>query len=235
MARTKTTREGARPRRPLFDNGIAALAFGLVCLVAPVLLERSGHSSAISDMLRIPAAVGIGLGAVLLALHWSARRIPRTAFMRTQLPDEPETHEGLATWSTAGFDAADQAGFEAMCERLFAQAGFETRAQPRPVDGPLDICLYSRHAPGPVAMVRCRHAPGRELDLEELRALHAALAAQALKRGACATSGSFTPQARQFAKEHGINAMDRERLIALIGTRTAGQQQELLAAAAGSD
>jgi restriction system protein len=236
MPSTKTTPERTRTRRPLFDNGVAALAFALVCLVAPVLLEGSGDSSAIAEMLRIPAAVGLALGVVLLALDWSARRHPRTGFLSTQAQmPQAGTQEAQGAWSAALLDGLDQPAFEALCERLFAQAGFEPRPQPRQGGNALDLCLYSRHAPGaPVSLVRCRHACGRELDASELRGLHLALAAHSLERGTCATDGVFTPEARQFAKEHGINALDRERLLALIGTRTQAQQQELLAAA-GTD
>jgi restriction system protein len=48
------------------------------------------------------------------------------------------------------------------------------------------------------------------------------------KRGVVVTNATFTPEARQFAREHGINAMDRDRLLELIAKRTPSQQQALL-------
>jgi restriction system protein len=227
MERTKPKRHRATARRPLFDNGIAALAFALVCLLAPVLLERSGESSFVAEMLRVPAAVGLALGTVLLALHWSARRNPRTA------AHAPVDRHGPTEWGMAVFDQMDASGFEALCERLFAQAGFATRAMPRGDGAALDICLYSRHARGPVAMVRCRHTADRPIGVDELRELHANMLSRGIARGTYATGASFTPEAAPFAREHGINTLDRARLLALIANRSREQQQDLLAAALG--
>jgi hypothetical protein len=52
-----------------------------------------------------------------------------------------------------------------------------------------------------------------------------------LKRGTYATTSTYTPDAQQFAKDNGINALDGAGLLALIAKRMPNQQQELLAVA----
>ena len=85
--------------------------------------------------------------AAPLASHASAASAPGA------LPQPP------TTWSAGVFAAIEWRRFEAVCEALFAQAGFETKSQPHGADGGVDIWLHSRNAEGPVAVVQCKHWP----------------------------------------------------------------------------
>jgi restriction system protein len=61
------------------------------------------------------------------------------------------------------------------------------------------------------------------------------MAERKMKRGVFVTNATFTPEAQKFAREHGINAMDRDRLLELIARRTPPQQQRLLDIALQAD
>lgn len=121
--------------------------------------------------------------------------------------------------------------FEAVCEALFAQAGFRTQAQSHGADGGVDIWLHSRHAQGPVAVVQCKHWLARPVGVKELRAFYGVMSANQLKRGTFATSGHYTPDALAFARGNGIHTLDGAGLLALIAQRTPAQQQQLLSVA----
>ena len=136
-----------------------------------------------------------------------------------------------AQWSRQVFEDIEGRRFEAVCEQLFGQAGFETRSQPHGADGGVDIWLHSRHAQGPAAIVRCKHWHGQPVGVRELREFHGVMASHQLKRGTYATSSTFAADAARFAKENGINALDADRLLALIAKRTPQQQGDLLATA----
>ena len=127
--------------------------------------------------------------------------------------------------------------FEAVCEALFAQAGFETRSQSHGADGGVDIWLHSRnHAnAAPVAMVQCKHWQGRPVGVKEMREFFGVMASHQLKRGTYATTSTYTPDAQEFAKANGINALDGAGLLQLIATRTPEQQQALLNVAFAGD
>lgn len=131
-------------------------------------------------------------------------------------------------WSRKVFDDIEWRRFEAVCEKLFGQAGFETRTQSHGADGGVDIWLHSKHAQGPAAVVQCKHWSGRQIGVKELREFLGVLTAHGLKRGTYATTSTFTGEAAKFAKENGINALDGARLLALIGKRSPQQQLELL-------
>lgn len=131
-------------------------------------------------------------------------------------------------WSQKVFDDIEWRRFEAVCEKLFAQAGFEARTQSHGADGGVDIWLHSKHAQGPAAVVQCKHWSGKQVGVKEVREFLGVMTAHGLKRGTYATTSTFTGEAAKFAKENGINALDGARLLALIGKRTADQQVELL-------
>lgn len=139
----------------------------------------------------------------------------------------PQRRRELA-WSRKVFDDIEWRRFEAVCEKLFGQAGFETRTQSHGADGGVDIWLHSKHARGPAAVVQCKHWSGRQVGVKEVREFLGVMTAHGLKRGTYATTSTFTDEAGKFAKENAINALDGARLLALIGKRTPDQQLELL-------
>ena len=135
-------------------------------------------------------------------------------------------------WGREVFEAIEWRRFEAVVERLFAQAGFETRSQSHGADGGVDVWLHSRHKAGqPVSVVQCKHWQGKRVGVDKIRELRGVMAAHDVKRGQFATTSSFTPDAESFARENGINLLDVDRLLDLIGKRTPEQQSELLAVA----
>lgn len=131
-------------------------------------------------------------------------------------------------WSQKVFDDIEWRRFEAVCEKLFGQAGFEARTQSHGADGGVDIWLHSKHAEGPAAVVQCKHWSGRQVGVKDVREFLGVMSAHGLKRGTYATTSTFTTEAAKFAKENGINTLDGARLLALIGKRSPEQQLELL-------
>ena len=141
----------------------------------------------------------------------------------------PEPVRQPATrWGPEVFAAIEWRRFEAVCEALFAQAGFRTRAQSHGADGGVDIWLYSAHSEGPAAVVQCKHWQGKPVGVREMREFYGVMAAHKLQRGTYATTSTYTEDALQFAKDNGISALDGKRLLSLIAQRTEAQQQALL-------
>jgi restriction system protein len=134
-------------------------------------------------------------------------------------------------WGPAVFAAIEWRRFEAVCEALFAEAGFETRTQSHGVNGGVDIWLHQPKSPGPVAVVRCKHWQGEPVDTEELRHFLGLMASRGLKRGTYATTSDYTPEAEAFALANGIGALNAKELLSLIRQRTPEQQTSLLAIA----
>ena len=146
-------------------------------------------------------------------------------------PAIASAHQRLTHWTSEVFAAIEWRRFEAVCEALFAQAGFETRAQSHGPDGGVEIWLHSRNASGPVAVVQCKHWQGKPVPVGAVREFLGAMAAHKVARGTYATSSSFTADALAFARANGINAQDGAGLLRLIDQRTPEQQAALLAVA----
>lgn len=136
------------------------------------------------------------------------------------------------TWSGELLMRIEWRRFEAVVEALFAQAGFQTRAQSHGADGGVDIWLHSRHQPDrAVSLVQCKHWHGRAVGVDKVRELRGVMAAHGVDRGQFVTTAHFTPDAQAFAAANGIRLLDGPGLLALIGQRSTDQQQALLAVA----
>lgn len=147
----------------------------------------------------------------------------------------PDERRPQTAWSQQVFDDIEWRRFEAVCEKLFAQGGFETRSQSHGADGGVDIWLHSKNADGPAAVVQCKHWHGKQVGVKEMREFFGVMSSHKLKRGTYATTSTFTEDAAKFAKDNGINALDGARLLTLIAKRAAEQQRDLLATAYDGD
>jgi len=265
MARSKTNKRQKRALSGLLGKGIFATTLGLAFLMAPLFLGASPILKPVAMGLRTPGWLALGLGLVLLGLHFALKsrteetsRTPRVvpnrreptsfqdAFGKVAAPAPgdfaatprraPATESAtppsrVTSWSPAVFAAIEWRRFEAVCEVLFAQAGFETRSQSHGADGGVDIWLHSHNAQGPAAVVQCKHWQGKPVGVKELREFFGVMASHQLKRGTYATTSTYTADARQFAIDNGISALDGPALLALIAKRTPEQQKALLAVA----
>lgn len=145
------------------------------------------------------------------------------------LPSEPvPLHE--PQWSPGVLAAIEWRRFEAVCEALYAQAGFTTRSQSHGADGGIDIWLHSKHSEVP-RIVQCKHWQSKVVGVKEMREFFGVMASHQLKTGTYVTSSTFSADAQAFAKANGIHAQDGTALLRLIGQRTPEQQTALLAVA----
>jgi restriction system protein len=221
---------------------------GVAVLLSPLFLGSVPLLKPVAQGLRGFAWPLIVLGLVLIAIHLAFKsKAAKTATKRepvllhTALGNAPFSWPSSArplpatAWSPAVFAAIEWRRFEAVCEALFAQAGYSTRSQSHGADGGVDIWLHSAHAQGPVGVVQCKHWHGRPVGVREMREFFGVMASHQLKRGTYATTSTYTQDAQQFAKDNSINALDGPALLALIAKRTPDQQQALLAVAYEGD
>lgn len=221
---------------PMFKNlagalrtpGLMALGLGLVLLAIRFVLKDKAEPEQSLTKFAVrrqePTSRHSAFGkARPPAPGGSAAEDRREPFSRATSIRQPATK-----WSSAVFAAIEWRRFEAVCEALFAQAGFATRSQSHGADGGVDIWLHSANAQGPVAVVQCKHWNGRQVGVKEIREFFGVMASHQLKRGTYATTSTYTADAQKFAKDNGINALDGAALLSLIAKRTPEQQQALL-------
>ncbi len=260
MARPSNRRRGRKSASPFLEKGLTVAVLGLGMWTLSAVLAGHPMLGAAATALRTPAWWTIGIGALLMCVHalLSRRKSTRDAApLNPSNPPEPtaarsqkppranppesaaapaggetrELRDAATAWGPAVFAAIEWRRFEAVCEALFAQAGFETRSQSHGADGGVDIWLHSKNATGPVAVVQCKHWQGKPVGVKELREFFGVMASHGLKRGTYATTSTYTADAQAFAKANGISALDGAGLLGLIAQRTPAQQQTLLAVA----
>ena len=216
----------------MHEKAFGLCAIGFVFLIAPLLAGSSPFLKPLATALRIPGGLALAAGVLLLCLHhFTKAKVAKSNLQPQTITSTPTSQQPETTWTSAVFAAIEWRRFEAVCESLFGQAGFETKSQSHGADGGVDIWLHSRNATGPVAVVQCKHWQGKAVGVKEMREFYGVMSAHQLKRGTYATTSTYTTDATQFAKDNGINTLDGKALLALIAKRTPEQQQALLAVA----
>ncbi len=244
MARPSRHRRRHPIMKSLLGMSVSLMGIGAALLLATAALGSGGMLTETASIFETPAMLATGSGALLLVTHCLIRR-RKTDEQTLAAADEAPTPQdqydvpgdttpsttSMNTWGANVFAAIEWRRFEAVCEALFAQAGFETEVQPHHADGGVDIWMYSKNAQGPAAVVRCKHWQGKRVGLREMHEFSGLLTSHGLQRGTYASTSTYTREARDFAQANGINTMDVSSLLALIATRTPDQQAALLAIA----
>ena len=160
----------------------------------------------------------------------STKAKPKRTGLLASTPEQTPTitSERSTSWNKQVFADIEWRRFEAVCESLFAQSGFKTKSQSHGADGGVDVWMYSAHAEGPVSIAQCKHFRSKEVDVKLIREFFGVMSSHKLQRGTFVTTSTFTADAQKFANENGINALDGDKLLKLIATRTPEQQKELL-------
>jgi restriction system protein len=210
------------------------LGLGLVLLVIDRLLKVAKAGSPAQGRLRTNVVPGSrDMFPPEIAPAPGGTPQPMNSIEDTQAPLSSSTVSTarLTGWEAQVFELIEWRRFEAICERLFAQAGFLTKSQSHGADGGVDIWLYSKNLEGPAAVVQCKHWVGRSVGVKEVREFLGVMTSQSVKRGTYVTSSTFTPAASEFARDNNIHLLDRDGLLSLIAKRSDEQQRELLAVA----
>jgi hypothetical protein len=109
----------------------------------------------------------------------------------------------------------DPVAFEHYIGYLFALEGYIPEYTARTGDEGIDIRLYPKNRLGvhshgsPVALVQCkRYADGHAVGSPELQQFSGALRHELAHQGYFVTTSAFTPAARKWAEEEGIQLLD---------------------------
>lgn len=253
----------ASAKHELFDAAARVLLVGLVITAASLVFGNTLPGGVVKALLPLGLLLlALGGGLVWLGSRRSVERgtaVTASPVRPTQTPYAPRDdvvdrtvtellrnggerlpgnarREAPVRWDTEVFDAIEWRRFEAVVERLFQQAGFETRSQSHGADMGVDVWLYSRNQPGqPVSLVQCKHWTGKRVGVDKIRELRGVMAAHSVARGQFATTSTFSNDAVEFAGANNINLLDVDRLLDLIAQRSPPQQAELLTVALEGD
>jgi len=246
---SKSQKRANRELQQIQNMGIAASVIGVGMYISPLLVGDSkilkplaqNVSSSISWWFILIGIGLIGLYALLKQIKpkdsntdevkpVSSKTKPKRIGLLAATPEQTPTisTDRSPSWNKQVFADIEWRRFEAVCDRLFAQSGFKTKSQSHGADGGVDVWMYSAHAEGPVSIAQCKHFRSKEVDVKLIREFFGVMSSHKLQRGTFVTTSTFTADAQKFANENGINALDGDKLLKLITTRTPEQQKELL-------
>jgi restriction system protein len=243
---SKSQKRSNRELQNIQNAGITASVIGVVMFISPLLVGNSkilkplaqSVSSSISWWFILIGVGLLGFTALLKskanntdeAKTVSSKAKPKRVGLLAATPEQTPTitSERSISWNKQVFADIEWRRFEAVCERLFAQSGFKTKSQSHGADGGVDVWMYSAHAEGPVSIAQCKHFRSKEVDVKLIREFFGVMSSHKLQRGTFVTTSTFTADAQKFANANGVNALDGDKLLKLIASRTAEQQKELL-------
>ena len=243
---SKSLKRANRELQQIQNMGIAASVIGVVMFISPLLVGNSKFLKPLAQSVSTSMSwwfilIGVGLFGLTALLKSKFNNTDEVKPVNTKAKPkrigllEPTlekasttTSERTNSWNKQVFADIEWRRFEAVCERLFAQSGFKTKSQSHGADGGVDVWMYSAHAEGPVSIAQCKHFRSKEVDVKLIREFFGVMSSHKLQRGTFVTTSTFTADAQKFANENGINALDGDKLLKLIATRTPEQQKELL-------
>jgi restriction system protein len=157
---------------------------------------------------------------------------PEANALAPQVQPQPPQRVRPTQWSAAVLRAIEWRRFEALCEALFQQDGYETKSLPHGADGGVDIWLYSPPDRDRAARaVQCKNWSAGPVGVTMVREFLGVMVDAGVASGVFIATSGFTAEASAFAQRHPITLLDGTALLALIGKRGDAQQQALLAVA----
>lgn len=136
-------------------------------------------------------------------------------------------------WREEVLTALNPDAFVALCEALFAQAGYVTRRAEQTHGRGTTIWLDVPDMPGSVAAVLCQPVKDCQVESADIQALQANIATHGLRWGVSITPGNHSAPAMAVAARSGIHVLGAHDLQLLISRRSAEQQADLLQVAQG--
>ena len=141
----------------------------------------------------------------------------------------------IGRWSLELLNALEWKRFEVVCGEYFETLGFRVEVAREGADGGVDIRLYAEGSERPNILVQCKAWKAYKVGVKQLRELFGVMAADGVGEGSFVTTGTFTSEAREFARGKELHLIDGEELLRMISLLTQGQQDDLLKTATSGD
>ena len=182
--------------------GLAAAVYVISAFVLPTITFPSPLLKNIPSGI---ARVGPAISIILLITAAAS------AFYHFRKGKQLERQTGLESISTLSWRQ-----FESLVSEAFRRKGYMVldNIEDGP-DGGVDITLRKD---GRVVFVQCKHWKSRDVGVKVVRELYGVMAARNVNQGIVVTYGSFTAEAKVFAKDNSIQLIDGPQLTRLIAS-----------------
>ncbi len=145
----------------------------------------------------IVLGTAVAAAAVLGFRYWRRRRRRRP----------------LVTGDLLGILTLSPYGFETFCRDLLEREGFRAVATRRSGDEGIDVELVAPD--GRRGVVQCKHAPTARIGRPVIQQLYGEMISRHALFGYVMTTGTFTEEAKTWARTKTITLVDRDGLLAM--------------------
>ena len=146
---------------------------------------------------------------------------------------EPEKNPNR--WSRGFLESVEWKRFEDLAAEFYREKGISCETTTLGADGGIDLKLYQDDSGKPTALVQCKAWGQRKVGVKAIRELRGVMASAGIEKGFFITAGSFSDEAKKFAKENHITLIDTTLLLMMINRLSREAQYRLLKFTAEGD
>jgi len=157
----------------------------------------------------------------------------RAASGRVNLMNRPD--ESRPTWSQELLSELEWKRFEDVVAAYSMELGYEARTTRIGADGGVDVQLFQNGQSNPVMIIQCKAWDAYKVGVKPVRELFGVMAADKVANGAFFTTGEFTAEAEEWAREKTIDLVSGREFLARIRQLPAAAQEKLLTIATEGD
>ena len=199
-------------------------------------------------------ALGLGVLAVIGLIGWAiwkmTRGSPETERYMAPASGTPTQPVSLAanaranlmippvrtyapTWSQELLSTLEWKRFEDLVAAYSRELGYTAKTTRIGADGGVDVQLYQNDQL--VMIIQCKAWDAYKVGVKPVRELFGVMAADKVANGAFFTTGEFTPEAEDWARDKNLDLVNGREFLSRLGQLTPEQQASLLAIATAGD
>lgn len=219
---------------PGFKEGLSSLLAVVAVLFALVvagLLAWKFLRKPPSD----PSLVAAGAGSKppLVSASEAWQRMERTGSGTMPVAAPPPVWR--ASWSRALLSELEWKRFEDVVAAYVRELGFEARTTRIGADGGVDVEVVDPQTGRVGSLIQCKAWDAYKVGIKPVRELFGVMAAAGIKEGAFFTSGEFTSEAREFARQNRLDLVDGDEFLSRICQLPPEAAERLLSLATEGD
>jgi len=222
----------ARYRRQKSASDIFDLVLPAVGLLALAIVFVPGVRQMLGFMfvlvLWLAALSVVGLIALAIWRRTRTQPPPKISTAPTVRPAPPELN-----WSQELLSKLEWKRFEDVVAAYSRELGYEARTTRIGADGGVDVQLFQN---GQIVMIiQCKAWDAYKVGVKPVRELFGVMAADKVANGAFFTTGEFTTEAEDWAREKNLDLVNGRKFLSRINQLTTDQQKSLLTLATAGD
>ena len=159
----------------------------------------------------------------------------RAANGHVNLVDDDKSRWIEHSWSQELLSKLEWKRFEEVVAAYSRELGYEAITARTGADGGVDVKLYKDNQAAPVMIIQCKAWDAYKVGVKPVRELFGVMAADKVANGAFFTTGEYTAEAVDWARDKNLDLVNGREFINRIGQLPEAAQEKLLSLATSGD